>query len=252
MSTELAPELHKKLLHVLTAVDAVEKRGKNEKQSYDYVKATDVAREVRGALAANGIGFSYSVESSERWEKQTHSGGMLFFVELKILATFTDTETGNSTTVKGLGWGMDSGDKAPYKAMTGALKYALRMNFLIPDELDPENDSWNHARPEVKRHSQPKPNGHTENMDAEPIFDENGDIISFGAEPIKKGPSIAVSGEAAISEGKAKRFWAVALSAGKSKEDINKYLFGIGLDDIRNCPWKGKTYENAVLWAEGK
>src|ERR1700744_3401895 len=131
--------LQKKLLAVMKAVDAVEKRGKNEKQNYAYVKATDVAREVRKALIESEIAFGYDVESSERWTQSTVSGGSLNFVEMKISVTFTDTATGESVTRKGLGWGMDSGDKAPYKAMTGALKYSLRMNGLIPDELDPEN-----------------------------------------------------------------------------------------------------------------
>jgi hypothetical protein len=39
------------------------------------------------------------------------------------------------------GTGTDKGDKAVYKAMTGALKYGLRHAFLIPDESDPEADT---------------------------------------------------------------------------------------------------------------
>src|SRR6185437_17005911 len=83
--------LQKKLLAVMKAVDAVEKRGKNEKQNYAYVKATDVAREVRKALIESEIAFGYDVESSERWTQQTMSGGSLNFVEMKISVTFTDT-----------------------------------------------------------------------------------------------------------------------------------------------------------------
>ena len=40
-----------------------------------------------------------------------------------------------------IGTGADSGDKAPYKATTGAIKYALLTAFLIPTGDDPENDS---------------------------------------------------------------------------------------------------------------
>ena len=36
--------------------------------------------------------------------------------------------------------GCDNNDKAAYKAQTGALKYALKNAFLIPDEADPEAD----------------------------------------------------------------------------------------------------------------
>jgi hypothetical protein len=38
------------------------------------------------------------------------------------------------------GQGLDSGDKAPYKAMTGALKYALLQSFLLATGDDPEAD----------------------------------------------------------------------------------------------------------------
>lgn len=127
-----------KLIQAMKAVDAVEKKGRNQKQGYDYVRATDVTREVRNALNDAGIAFTYSVLSERFWDAQTHSGGTQFFCSLTIAVTFTDAESGESITAQGIGWGADTQDKAPYKAMTGALKYALRMNFMIPDDADPE------------------------------------------------------------------------------------------------------------------
>jgi hypothetical protein len=38
------------------------------------------------------------------------------------------------------GQGLDVGDKAPYKAMTGALKYALLQSFLLATGDDPEDE----------------------------------------------------------------------------------------------------------------
>ena len=38
------------------------------------------------------------------------------------------------------GEGADAGDKAPYKAMTGALKYALLQSFLLGTGDDPEDE----------------------------------------------------------------------------------------------------------------
>ena len=38
------------------------------------------------------------------------------------------------------GQGIDAGDKAPYKAMTGALKYALLQSFLLATGDDPEDE----------------------------------------------------------------------------------------------------------------
>ena len=41
------------------------------------------------------------------------------------------------------GEGADAGDKAPYKAMTGALKYALLQSFLLSTGDDPEDERTN-------------------------------------------------------------------------------------------------------------
>lgn len=133
--------IHAKMLKAMGSVDAVTKKGRNENQKYNYVKATDVANEVRSVLIEQGIAFSFSVTQTLHWDKQTNSGGTMFYCQIFCEASFTCTDGGGSVTVSGLGWGMDTGDKAPYKAITGALKYVLRCAFLIPDESDPENDA---------------------------------------------------------------------------------------------------------------
>ena len=48
------------------------------------------------------------------------------------------------------GEGADVGDKAPYKAMTGALKYALLQSFLLSTGDDPEDEHAN-SRPRSAR-----------------------------------------------------------------------------------------------------
>ncbi len=239
--------LAKKMVLAVSEIDAVDKRGKNTKQDYAYVKATDVAAEVRKVLVKHGIAFDYDVLSTERWDKPTNSGGMQFFIQIEVAVTFTDQDTGESRTVKTIGWGSDTGDKAPYKAMTGALKYALRMNFLIPDESDPENDHGKEVKPEVQRKSTPI-SYHQGPIEEDPIFDENGDVVDVKpakVAPIRrveKSPEKTPPADGAISEGKAKRFWAIALGAGKSKEDIQALLTSKGLSRIDDCPWKGTVY----------
>ena len=75
---------------------------------------------------------------------------------LHIQGTFTDNESGECLSSSAIGWGADTQDKAPYKAMTGALKYLLRTTFLIPDELDPENESKEReVRAEVEKQKRP-------------------------------------------------------------------------------------------------
>jgi hypothetical protein len=131
----------KKLVKAMAAIDAVTKGGRNQKFGYDYVRATDVANEVRKALHEAGVAFTYQVLTERFWDTPTSSGGTQYCCSLHIQGTFTDNDSGECLSSSAIGWGADTQDKAPYKAMTGALKYLLRTTFLIPDELDPENES---------------------------------------------------------------------------------------------------------------
>jgi hypothetical protein len=67
-------------------------------------------------------------------------------------------DTAEEITVKVAGEGLDAGDKAPYKAMTGALKYALLQSFLLATGDDPEEErtnSTNHSSPSHEHRSEP-------------------------------------------------------------------------------------------------
>lgn len=140
-----------KMAAAMKEIDAVTKGGRNDIQKYNYVRAADVANEVRKALVKQGISFSYSVQDERYWDAPTKSGGVQFYCSLKVEGTFFDSESGESITSTAMGWGADSQDKAPYKAMTGALKYLLRMTFLIPDEQDPEKDEPEETAPRAPR-----------------------------------------------------------------------------------------------------
>jgi hypothetical protein len=54
---------------------------------------------------------------------------------------FIDARSGEELTVRVAGEGADAGDKAPYKAMTGALKYALLQSFLLATGDDPRTNA---------------------------------------------------------------------------------------------------------------
>jgi hypothetical protein len=68
--------------------------------------------------------------------------------------TFMDVDTAEEITVKVAGEGLDAGDKAPYKAMTGALKYALLQSFLLATGDDPEDERTNSANYSSMTHQQ--------------------------------------------------------------------------------------------------
>ena len=54
--------------------------------------------------------------------------------------TFTDENSPEEITARVAGEGLDVGDKSSYKAMTGALKYALLQSFLLATGDDPEDE----------------------------------------------------------------------------------------------------------------
>jgi hypothetical protein len=122
-----------KLVKIMSELDRVPKRGHNAHFNYDYVMETDLADAIRGKLAENGIMMIPNVTKTE-W-MVTEKGSKI--CSMSVQFTLTD---GNETISYNIeGCGVDNpGDKAPYKALTGAEKYAIMKLFLIPTGDDPE------------------------------------------------------------------------------------------------------------------
>lgn len=139
--------LAQKLVEVYKKVDHIEKRGVNSAQNYKYVKASDLAHAIRNALSELGIYAQVVFDSKPPYTYTTKSGTVMNMVDVRCDITFIDADDLNAPPFRtsGLGSGSDTGDKAIYKAQTGAAKYALRNAFLVPDDSDPENEE---AEPE--------------------------------------------------------------------------------------------------------
>lgn len=138
---ECKTKVYAKLLKVLGALGWVEKRGENTLQKYKYVMADDVADAVRKVLVQHGVAITADVYNTEVREVVTKDNKTLRITRVDVLWTFADVESGEAVSVSCPGEAMDSGDKAIYKAMTGSLKYAMKMNFLLPTGDDPEEES---------------------------------------------------------------------------------------------------------------
>lgn len=137
-----AKNLFQKLAEVVTAIDHVEKMGENKFQNYKYVKAADIARAVRVELSKRNVYLVSDVVEMRNYTIPAKEGVMQAVdVRMKFQFVDGDSVNGDSVLLHAWGTGTDKGDKAVYKAMTGALKYGLRNAFLIPDESDPEADS---------------------------------------------------------------------------------------------------------------
>ncbi len=150
--------LRQKLAEVRRRIGYVQKRGHNERFNYSYVTAADIAGAVGDILAELGVVVIPSLEEIS-YESAAGRGEATRMARVVMAYTFADVDSGEEIIAKVAGEGLDAGDKAPYKAMTGALKYALLQSFLLATGDDPEEErvrcSLHHAEFRIVR-SPPK------------------------------------------------------------------------------------------------
>lgn len=133
-------KLVSKLAEVMKQVGRIPKRGENKFHNYKYATEADVSDHVRDALAERKIILIPNVKSYTFRDHVTSGGKKEYIVTVEVEFTFYDGETGEAITFTMVGEGQDAGDKAAYKAMTGAEKYALMKSLMIPTGDDPEAD----------------------------------------------------------------------------------------------------------------
>jgi ERF superfamily len=132
-------DLVSKIAAIVKKVGWVEKTGHNDFHNYDYVTEADIVATLRDHLADAGV---IMIPQLEKITIKTLDKGVLATV--KVVYVFTDGKGQFFVTAAGMGYDTP-GDKAAYKAMTGAEKYALKQLFLIPTGDDPERDIQDHG-----------------------------------------------------------------------------------------------------------
>jgi hypothetical protein len=132
--------LREKFAEVRRRLGYVQKRGHNERHNYNYVTAADLAGSVGDILAELGVVVIPQLQSISTETPRSSSDRIARVV---MNYRFVDAKSGEELTVRVPGEGADPGDKAPYKAMTGALKYALLQSFLLSTGDDPEDERAN-------------------------------------------------------------------------------------------------------------
>lgn len=135
-----------KLVEITAVVERIPKNGHNDKQNYDYALESDIKDVVRKEMSERDLVLISSELSRNKSELQGRNG-VQQLVTLEVQFTIFDAETGESIQFTGFGDGQDFGDKALYKAKTGALKYALTTLFLIPTGDDPETEGKKPLQP---------------------------------------------------------------------------------------------------------
>ena len=111
---------------------------------YKFRGIDDVYNAIAPLLSKHGLCILPRVLSRQCDERQSKSGGALFYVTVEVEFDFVAAEDGSKHTVKTFGEAMDSGDKATNKAMSAAYKYAAFQAFSIPTESDNDADAHTH------------------------------------------------------------------------------------------------------------
>lgn len=147
-----APKVYAAICGVMQDIGktGITKDRKNQQQGYSFRGIDDVYNELNGLLAKHGLAILPHVVSTEHVERQTKSGGALFYARLVVDFKIVCTDDGSSDTVRTVGEAMDSADKSSNKAMSAAYKYAAMMLFCIPTEADNDPDATTYevaARP---------------------------------------------------------------------------------------------------------
>lgn len=120
-----------KLHAIMADVSYIQKDKKNAHQGYTYASEAAIKDAIHEQLVKHGVIFAIStsnprVENSVTW--------------IDCAYRFLDVESGEELTGTFLGSGSARDEKGHYAAVTGAIKYILTSNLLIPTGDDPEND----------------------------------------------------------------------------------------------------------------
>jgi len=106
---------------------------------YSFAGEAALIEALRPAMVDHGIVFgavAYDIVGDTSY--QTKAGASMRLVRVKGVFRFTHAPSGTHEDVVAFGEGADNGDKSLNKAMTGALKYALRQTFVIETGDDPD------------------------------------------------------------------------------------------------------------------
>ena len=138
-TTKTIKNVHEAIVHVMNKVGYVQK----EKKGLPYTFASEAAfiKAIRPEMVVIGL-FVYPVYAkAEQGSFVSAKGNYINTTLVHSTYRWHHAPSDTSIDVAVVGKGMDSGDKDANKAMTIALKYALRQTLLIETGDDPDETS---------------------------------------------------------------------------------------------------------------
>lgn len=124
------------LRKMLKEKGVLKREGNNDYSHYKYFSEAQYKELFTELFSAVGLELKFTELEYGIFSAEKGNGRMP-----KLLFTLMDIETGYGEETVITGEGLDSGDKAGYKAYTGALKYYLANTFMVATGDDPEKDT---------------------------------------------------------------------------------------------------------------
>ena len=143
MTEQAGGGIYKAMAAILSDVEAIPKAGRGPASAggYAFRGIDDVMEALHPLFAKHGIFLCPEVLEAATDTYETKNGATMQMCSLRVAWHFYAAD-GSRVSAVTYGQGSDSSDKAAYKAMAGAMKYAMTQAFVIPtDEVkDPERD----------------------------------------------------------------------------------------------------------------
>lgn len=116
----------------------LKREAQNTFDHYKYFSEAQYKELFTGLFADHGLELKFDELDYQTFDgPEKQANGRMPRLEFELI----DIETGFSEKTRITGEGIDKGDKAGYKAYTGALKYYLANTFMVATGDDPEKDS---------------------------------------------------------------------------------------------------------------
>lgn len=126
------------LRKALSAKGVLKKGGKNEFDRYTYFSEAQYKELFTELFSEYGLELKFTELEYMTFEgSEKQANGRMPRIQFSLM----DIETGFGEDSVITGEGIDKGDKAGYKAYTGALKYYLANTFMVATGDDPEKES---------------------------------------------------------------------------------------------------------------
>lgn len=130
---KMSLKLSQRLIAIMNDLHYIQKGSKMVNNQYRFVSHDQVSSAVHPLLVKHGVLVIPTVEESKQEGNRT---------EVKLLVSFANADNPeDSFHVRYFGYGIDSGDKGPGKAISYAYKYALLKVLCLETGDDPDQDA---------------------------------------------------------------------------------------------------------------